>query len=206
MDAAALLAASAATVVVATEMIARRLWRVRPFPWLPESPLALAALPLIALAVLLVAHALSARAAGRWRGRVVSASVFAALFAAGVALQLQLGARLQSDGFYYFAYLRSLAFDRDVEFHERLPDARPRRQDAPVPADAAPATRSRRGRSARRSSGRRSSPAATSSPTRLAAHGRRRQPPTASRFPTGRRSASPGLFYGLLGCWFTYRG
>src|SRR5437867_696077 len=39
-----------------------------------------------------------------------------ALFAVGLALQLQLGARLQSDGFYYFAYLRSLAFDRDVDF------------------------------------------------------------------------------------------
>lgn len=39
-----------------------------------------------------------------------------ALFAAGVALQLNLGARLQSDGFYYYAYLRSLAFDRDVNF------------------------------------------------------------------------------------------
>ena len=42
--------------------------------------------------------------------------VLAALFAIGLALQLQLGARLQSDGFYYFAYLRSMAFDRDVNF------------------------------------------------------------------------------------------
>ena len=40
----------------------------------------------------------------------------AALFACGLALQLQFGARLQSDGFYYFSYLRSLAFDRDVNF------------------------------------------------------------------------------------------
>ena len=39
-----------------------------------------------------------------------------ALFTVGLALQLQLGARLQSDGFYYFAYLRSLAFDHDVDF------------------------------------------------------------------------------------------
>ena len=37
-------------------------------------------------------------------------------FAIGIALQLQLGARLQSDGFYYFAYLRSIAFDHDVNF------------------------------------------------------------------------------------------
>ena len=42
--------------------------------------------------------------------------LFSLLFTAGVALQLQLGARLQSDGFYYYAYLRSLAFDRDVNF------------------------------------------------------------------------------------------
>src|SRR5260370_39549608 len=31
-------------------------------------------------------------------------------------MQLKLGARLQSDGFYYFAFLRSLAFDHDVNF------------------------------------------------------------------------------------------
>ena len=42
--------------------------------------------------------------------------VLAGLFTVGLALQLQLGARLQSDGFYYYAYLRSLAFDRDVNF------------------------------------------------------------------------------------------
>src|SRR5258706_7519188 len=42
--------------------------------------------------------------------------ILGAVFTAGLALQLQLGARLQSDGFYYFAYLRSLAFDRDVDF------------------------------------------------------------------------------------------
>ena len=42
--------------------------------------------------------------------------IFALLFTAGLALQLQLGARLQSDGFYYFAYLRSMVFDRDVSF------------------------------------------------------------------------------------------
>lgn len=45
-----------------------------------------------------------------------AAPILGVLFAAGVALQLNLGARLQSDGFYYYAYLRSLAFDRDVNF------------------------------------------------------------------------------------------
>ncbi|MEO6212240.1 MAG: glycosyltransferase family 39 protein, partial [Vicinamibacterales bacterium] len=43
-------------------------------------------------------------------------SLFSVLFVVGLACQLQLSARLQSDGFYYFAYLRSLAFDRDVDF------------------------------------------------------------------------------------------
>ena len=89
-------------------------------PWLPESPLALAALPLIALAALLVAHALS-RTGTRGRARLVTASVFAALFASGVAVQWQLNARLQSDAFYYFAYLRSIAFDRDVDFTNDYP-------------------------------------------------------------------------------------
>jgi hypothetical protein len=42
--------------------------------------------------------------------------LFAALLAIGLAAQLQLGARLQSDGFYYYAYLRSAAFDRDFDF------------------------------------------------------------------------------------------
>jgi hypothetical protein len=43
--------------------------------------------------------------------------VLALAFVVGIAAQLQLGARLQSDGFYYFAYLRSLAFDHDVDFN-----------------------------------------------------------------------------------------
>ncbi|MFI5078364.1 MAG: hypothetical protein ACHQRO_13530, partial [Vicinamibacteria bacterium] len=118
--AAALLAASATSLVVAIEMITRRLMRWRPMPWLPESPVALAALPLIALAALLVAHALS-RTGTRGRARIVTASVFAALFASGVAVQWQLNARLQSDAFYYFAYLRSIAFDRDVDFTNDYP-------------------------------------------------------------------------------------
>ena len=43
-------------------------------------------------------------------------SVLALAFVVGLSAQLQLGARLQSDGFYYYAYLRSLAFDHDVDF------------------------------------------------------------------------------------------
>ena len=44
------------------------------------------------------------------------AGVCAGSSRSGSPCQLQLGARLQSDGFYYFSYLRSLAFDRDVDF------------------------------------------------------------------------------------------
>jgi hypothetical protein len=50
------------------------------------------------------------------KGRRAAGPLLTACFAIGIALQLQLGARLQSDGFYYYAYLRSLAFDRDVNF------------------------------------------------------------------------------------------
>lgn len=46
--------------------------------------------------------------------RLRTTAVLAALFAVGIATQLQLGARLQSDGFYYFSFTRSLWFDHDV--------------------------------------------------------------------------------------------
>lgn len=55
----------------------------------------------------------SRRGRARWRP---VALVLSLAFAAGLYAQLQLGARLQSDGFYYFSYLRSLWFDRDVDF------------------------------------------------------------------------------------------
>jgi hypothetical protein len=51
----------------------------------------------------------------RRRRRTPSVAVFAALLAAGLAAQLQLGARLQSDGFYYYAFARSMWFDHDVD-------------------------------------------------------------------------------------------
>ena len=80
------------------------------------------------------------------------AALFSVLFIVGMSCQLTLAARLQSDGFYYYAYLRSLAFDHDVDFtndYKMLglgtrPTCSIRRR---------PATRSRRGRSARRSCG-----------------------------------------------------
>ena len=48
--------------------------------------------------------------------RRTPAFVLGACLALGLALQLHFGARLQSDGFYYYAYLRSMAFDGDVNF------------------------------------------------------------------------------------------
>jgi hypothetical protein len=50
------------------------------------------------------------------RRRLAIAALLTLTFAAGVVAQLRLGARLQSDGFYYYAYLRSIWFDRDVDF------------------------------------------------------------------------------------------
>jgi hypothetical protein len=45
----------------------------------------------------------------------IVALALAMAFAGGLTAQLALGARLQSDGFYYFAYVRSLWFDRDID-------------------------------------------------------------------------------------------
>ncbi|MBI3263986.1 MAG: hypothetical protein HYZ58_12675 [Acidobacteria bacterium] len=52
----------------------------------------------------------------RDRRRLAIAALLTLAFTAGVVAQLRLGARLQSDGFYYYAYLRSISFDRDVDF------------------------------------------------------------------------------------------
>jgi len=75
----------------------------------PTLPIVLSALALSCLAL----------AALRWAGRLtpdVAAVVLLVLaFVGGMAAQLRLGARLQSDGFYYFAHLRSLWFDRDQD-------------------------------------------------------------------------------------------
>ncbi|MBI4477928.1 MAG: hypothetical protein HY654_12190, partial [Acidobacteria bacterium] len=60
--------------------------------------------------------AVSAERGGDKRRRATAMALLAAVFAGGVVAQLHLGARLQSDGFYYYAYLRSLWFDGDVDF------------------------------------------------------------------------------------------
>ena len=55
---------------------------------------------------------LSVTPAAHRRTRV--GAVLLSLYAAGIAAQLHLGARLQSDGFYYYAFTRSIWFDRDL--------------------------------------------------------------------------------------------
>ena len=55
------------------------------------------------------------RVSRRLTTTAVVVMILVCAFPAGVAAQLRLGARLQSDGFYYFAYLRSLWFDGDVD-------------------------------------------------------------------------------------------
>jgi len=88
---------------VATEVVARQLARIRLIPGLPEEATTLALLALVAGIVGLTVR--------RDRVRLL---VFGTALACGLSLQLQFGARLQSDAFYYYAYLRSLAFDGDV--------------------------------------------------------------------------------------------
>ena len=106
-------AAAAALALIVLELCAREVARRS------LSELLLGVRPSL---VLLALAAVVAAVVGAWPRRLPAvtrrsgAFLFAALFAVGVAAQIHLGARLQSDGFYYFAYLRSLAFDRDVEF------------------------------------------------------------------------------------------
>lgn len=129
--------------------------------------------------------------------------LFAALFAAGAAAQPPLGARLQSDGFYYYAYLRSIVFDRDVSLANDytllgLTDK---------PHLFQP-TRTGYAQSAWTVG-----PAIVWSPFFAAGHivasrlATRNPNITADgiSFPYRQAVCLAGLFYGLLGCWFCYR-
>jgi len=139
----------------------------------------------------------------RNRRRRIAPFLFAALFAAGVAAQIHLGARLQSDGFYYFAYLRSIAFDGDVEFtndYKLLGLGDKVHLFNPTPTGYAQSAWT-------------IGPAIVWAPFFAAAH------PIAGRlasagadvstngisYPYRQAVCIAGLFYALLGCWFTYR-
>ncbi len=97
--------AATGLAVLAADAISRQLLRTPFLPWTPDAPW-----PVVGLAVLIGAAGVLAR---RPRAR---AFVFGTALAAGLVLQLHVGARLQSDAFYYYAYLRSIAFDGDVSF------------------------------------------------------------------------------------------
>jgi len=88
---------------ITLEVVTRQLSRTRLLTWLPESPWSLVLIGLVAAVI-----GLTVRRDG------VRALVFGTALACGLAAQLQFGARLQSDAFYYYAYLRSITFDRDV--------------------------------------------------------------------------------------------
>jgi hypothetical protein len=129
--------------------------------------------------------------------------VLTALFTLGLALQLQLGARLQSDGFYYFAYLRSLAFDRDVNFMNDY-----RMLGLGDKTYLFQPTKTGHAESAWTIG-----PAIVWAPffaaghvvaTRLHASGRDVSTDGTS-FPYRQAVCIASLFYGLLGCWFAYR-
>jgi hypothetical protein len=153
------------------------------------------------LVVLAVGACAAAIAASR--GRRAAGPILTACFVVGIALQVQLGARLQSDGFYYFAYLRSLAFDHDVNFlndYKLLGLGDKTYLFTPTPTGHAESAWT-------------IGPAIVWSPFFAAGH------LTAVRlrasgvdvatdgtsYPYRQAVCVASLFYGLLGCWFVYR-
>jgi hypothetical protein len=132
-----------------------------------------------------------------------TAALFSLLFIIGMSCQLRLAARLQSDGFYYYSYLRSLAFDRDVDFtndYKMLGLGDKAHLFNPTPTGYAQSAWT-------------IGPAIVWAPFFAAAH------PVAKYLNAGGADVSTngvsypyrqavcvaGLVYGLLGCWFTYR-
>lgn len=149
-----------------------------------------------------VAAAVALLAAFVWHARRAPL-VLAVLFTAGLAAQLQLGARLQSDGFYYYAYLRSMAFDRDVDFrndYQLLGLGDKRHLFEPTPTGYAHSAWT-------------IGPAIVWAPFvavgHLVASSLASSNPDVSTngvsFPYRQSVCIAGLFYGLLGCWFCYR-
>ncbi|MBA3232242.1 MAG: hypothetical protein H0T05_05425 [Acidobacteria bacterium] len=129
--------------------------------------------------------------------------LFLLLFAAGLAAQLHFGARLQSDGFYYFAYLRSITFDGDVEFsndYKLLGLGDKPHLFEPTPTGYAQSAWT-------------IGPAIVWSPFFAAGHAvairlNRTNPDVSTNgisFPYRQAVCVAGLFYALLGCWFCYR-
>jgi hypothetical protein len=131
--------------------------------------------------------------------------VLALAFVAGLFAQLHLGARLQSDGFYYFAHARSLWFDRDVDFTNDyrllgLTSAQHQFLYTPTPTGHAQTAWS-------------IGPAIAWSPFfaigHVVAHGLRGQghdvAVDGTSYPYRQAVCVAGLFYGLLGAWCCWR-
>jgi hypothetical protein len=197
LRATAWIAASAAVLELCAREIARRSIMERLFGYTPGSFALVLVIAAVALALSYPSQTEPARPDRR------PALLFLALFALGLAFQLQLGARLQSDGFYYFAYLRSLAFDGDVDFTNDYKllglDDKPH-LFAPTPTGHAQSAAS-------------IGPAILWAPFFGAGHLVAR--PLAARhpdinangisFPYRQAVCVAGLFYGLIGCWFCFR-
>ena len=144
-------------------------------------------------------------AASRRSRRSPAALVLVAAMATGLVAQARLGARLQSDGFYYYAYLRSLAFDRDVDLANDyrllgLDDGPHQFLFQPTVTGYAQSAWA-------------IGPALGWSPFFAAGHlvarhlaARGESVDTiGTAYPYRQAVVIAGLFYGLLGLWFTYR-
>jgi hypothetical protein len=168
---------------------------------LEGQPAALTAVAALATATLVALHLATPPRRRRAAGLATILLSFA--FAAGLTMQLRLGARLQSDGFYYFAYLRSLWFDGDVNFmndYRLLGLGDKTYLFEPTPTGHAHSAWT-------------IGPSIVWSPffaighltaRRLEAGGR----PVATdgtSYPYRQAICVAGLFYGLLGVWFTFR-
>jgi hypothetical protein len=132
-------------------------------------------------------------------------AVLLTLFVVGTAAQLHLGARLQSDGFYYYAFTRSMWFDRDVNLtndYALLGIDDPQHQFLLKPTVTGYAQ-----------SAWAIGPAVAWMPFfgvgHLAAHVLASQgddiKTDGTSFPYRQAVCLAGLFYGLLGLWWSYR-
>jgi hypothetical protein len=130
-------------------------------------------------------------------------ALLAVLFAVCLTVQLQLNARLQNDGFYYFAYLRSLAFDHDINFandYRMLGLGDKAHLFAPTPTGHAQSAWT-------------IGPAIVWSPFFAAGHlvaewlgaHSSNVSTDGTSFPYTQAVCVAGLIYGLLGAWFCYR-
>jgi hypothetical protein len=109
-----LLALALVVLAVSAELAARLVARASLLSWkfgLDVSPAPLLAAVFTAGAVALMAL----RLRRRLTADLTLAVVLLCALPAGLAAQRMLGARLQSDGFFYFAHLRSLWFDHDQD-------------------------------------------------------------------------------------------